>query len=134
MSKKKILLIIAGLFLFGTVGRFAKEHKPKSKTKTKEDSAKPSKPMCPKENDVVAWEIAKAFVEDHLKSPSTADFPWSMQVPDVKVAYNGDGEYRVWGYVDSQNDFSAMTRKHFICELKDNGDEIWSLKDLVFDA
>ena len=134
VSKRKVLLIITGLFLFGAIGRFAREDKPKSKIKAKEASAKSTKPTSNKENNVVAWEIAKAFVEDRLKSPSTAEFPWSMQGPDVNVTYDGNGAYRVLGYVDSHNDFSAITRTHFICELKNNGDEIWSLKNLIFNA
>ena len=133
MLKRKILLIIVGSFLFGAIGRLAKEVKRKGKKITGGKSAKLSISISPTKNIVDVWEIAKAFVEDRLKSPLTAEFPWSMQDPDVEVAYNGNGEYRVSGYVDSHNDFSLMTRTHFLCELINNGGEIWSLKNLVFE-
>ena len=96
VSKRKVLLIITGLFLFGAIGRFAREDKPKSKIKAKEASAKSTKPTSNKENNVVAWEIAKAFVEDRLKSPSTAEFPWSMQGPDVNVHMTEMGHIEYW--------------------------------------
>ncbi len=111
MSNEKISRIISG-----SITRFAKEDNPDGKTKTKEEPAKPSKQVSPKKNDVDPFEIEKAFLDDRQKSPSKSEFPWSMQGPDVKVAYIGNGEFRVLGYADSGIDFNEMTRIHFICE------------------
>jgi len=111
VSKEKISRIISG-----SITRFVKENNPESETKNKEEASKPSKPVNPKENEGEACDIEKAFLDDRLKSPSTAGFPWREEGPDIKVAYIGNGEFRVLGYADSGIDFNEMTKIHFICE------------------
>ncbi|MFA9195665.1 hypothetical protein AAGV33_14730 [Flavobacterium sp. FBOR7N2.3] len=51
-------------------------------------------------------------VEENLKSPSTADFPWVIE--PIKV---NDSTYTVASYVDSQNGFGAMIRANFVVEV-----------------
>lgn len=73
-----------------------------------------------------AWVMAQLFLEDHLKSPSTASYGW--QTSDDCVTNLGDGVYQVKGWVDSQNSFGATVRTEFVVKVKDKGDgNTWSL-------
>ena len=75
---------------------------------------------------VEAWTMAQLFLEDHLKSPSTASYGW--QTSDDCVTNLGDGVYQVKGWVDSQNGFGATVRMKFVVKVKDAGDgNTWSL-------
>ena len=79
-----------------------------------------------------AWYMAKRFVKDYLKSPSTADFGgggFSSDYQDPKkcVQIKSDGTYVVSGWVDSQNGFGATVRTRFRVNLRDKGDGNWSL-------
>lgn len=56
---------------------------------------------------------AKTAVKARLKNPSTAEFETS---PDIYILK--DNQYRVEGYVDSQNDFGAMVRNNFSVVIK----------------
>lgn len=82
------------------------------------------------EIDIIqACVMAQFFVEDRLKSPSTADFP---PCRDWVIAYVGNQTYVGSGYVDSQNSFGATVRAPFTFELQDKQDETWILKDITF--
>ncbi len=84
-----------------------------------------------------AWVMAQQFVEDKLKSPSTASyggvFSGDYQDPDSVVTVLGGGKYRVRAWVDSQNSFGAQIRTHFTCELEDQGGGSWRCTSLNFD-
>ncbi|MCW8811019.1 MAG: hypothetical protein OQJ93_01955 [Ignavibacteriaceae bacterium] len=80
-----------------------------------------------------AFYISKQFVEDKLKAPSTAEFPYynDRNVSVIKV--NGTtNQYIVKGYVDSQNSFGAMIRTRYICTVRHKYDSTWELVDLQF--
>lgn len=85
----------------------------------------------------IAWVMAQQFVEDKLKSPSTASFggvfSGDYQDPDSVVSDLGGGKYRVRAWVDSQNSFGATIRTRFVCELEDRGGGSWRCTSLVFD-
>ena len=51
----------------------------------------------------------ETYVKQHLKSPSTADFPWYS---DEFLSRDGN-RYTYVSYVDSQNGFGATTRTYF---------------------
>jgi hypothetical protein len=82
-----------------------------------------------------AWVMAQQFVEDKLKSPSTADFGSAFgdyQDPDEVVTDLGGGKFRVRGWVDAQNAFGATIRNHFMCELEYVGNDRWRCTSLQF--
>lgn len=80
-------------------------------------------------DDFAAYVMAKAFVTDKLKAPSTADFARST---DSKINSLGCGKWRVTSYVDAQNAFGAMLRSHYVAELQFDGAKNWQLVSLQF--
>jgi len=74
--------------------------------------------------------MSQTFMKRKLKAPATADFP-SYSDSDVSVVHRGGGVFMVKSYVDAQNSFGANIRTHYICELKDNGGDSWSLISML---
>jgi hypothetical protein len=66
------------------------------------------------EQESFAELFAEDIVKDNLKAPSTA------KVEVLSIDDLGDNKYKVSGYVDSENSFSARIRSNFIVELKVN--------------
>lgn len=60
------------------------------------------------------WICAQDLVKANLKAPRTAKFPSQY---DIMITYLGSNNYRILGYVDSQNSFGAMLRTGFIATL-----------------
>lgn len=73
---------------------------------------------------IAAYVMAQRCVEERLRSPSTAKFPWGAE---QYTMYLGDGKYQIDAYVDSQNGFGAMIRNKFTCTIvsQDSG-KTWS--------
>lgn len=63
---------------------------------------------------VDVWICAKDLVQSNLKAPKTAKFPSQY---DIMITSLGGSDYRILGYVDSQNGFGAMIRSNFIATL-----------------
>lgn len=61
-----------------------------------------------------AWVCAKKYVEDNLKSPSTAEF---CKYTDATVMRVGEDEYIIHGYVDAENSFGATVRQTWTVSL-----------------
>ena len=61
-----------------------------------------------------AWVCAIKYVEDNLKSPSTAKF---CKYTDATVMRVGEDEYVIHGYVDAQNSFGATVRQDWTVSL-----------------
>jgi ankyrin repeat protein len=82
----------------------------------------------------MAWVMAKSFVKEGLRSPSTASFgrvfSGDYQTAEDCVKYLGDGQYRATGWVDAENAFGAKVRTDFICDLAYVGDDKWRCTDL----
>ncbi len=79
--------------------------------------------------------MAQQFVEQNLKAPRSAKFPWSF---DRYQIYELEGEgwencYEVTGYVDAQNSYGAMIRSNFTVHLKDLGDDQWRLLNITIE-
>lgn len=69
-----------------------------------------------KEKDAKNLEIiskAQVCVQKNLKSPSTAEFDYF----DSNVWQLNDSTYMVKGSVDAQNEFGAMLRAYYECEI-----------------
>jgi len=64
-----------------------------------------------------AFLVAKEFVSQKLKAPSTAKFPNSNHAEIINTGYN---RWRVTSYVDAQNTFGAMIRNNFTVLLSYN--------------
>ena len=76
-----------------------------------------------------AWAYMQLFVEKHLKSPKSADFPFGGY---RHVTPLGSGRYKVQSYVDAKNAFGVEIRTNFEGVIKriDGG---WKLEYLHFD-
>ena len=75
------------------------------------DSSSDSK----EDKDITIWTCAQNVVKNHLKAPSTAKFPWSLD--EVSIIDLGNDQYNVSSYVDSQNGFGATVRSYFTVTL-----------------
>ena len=71
------------------------------------------------DNPAMAITMAKSFVRDHLKSPSSASFPWSFD--EYQASSSLGGKWTVSGYVDAVNGFNANIRTPWSLEMKDEG-------------
>lgn len=68
--------------------------------------------------------MCEGFVEDRLKSPSSADF----SRPTITSA--GVDTWTVTGTVDSANSFGAMKRITYTCKVRGDDNGKWTLLDL----
>ena len=76
--------------------------------------------------------MARTFVKRSLKSPTTAQFPDDSDAPVTSVRLDGEKwQWRVTGYVDSQNGFGAMVRSKYYVTLhaKDQRGDSWLCDD-----
>ena len=80
-------------------------------------------------SEVEAWVAAKIEVENNLKSPKTASFPWSYEEYVTKI---NDNIFKVRAYVDSENSFGANIRTNFSCTVEFTGEDTYIVKDLQF--
>ena len=82
-------------------------------------------------NPIDALSVAQLAVEEKLKSPSDADFPW----PDIEnqVSTTGECEYTVRSYVDAPNSFGGTVRTHFVVRLRyDKQLDDWRIQSVQF--
>lgn len=81
----------------------------------------------PRGSQTEAIIYAQGFVENCLRAPATAQFPWeTMAILDGDV-------WRVSGSVDSQNGFGALIRSDWQCELRKSSDG-WRCRSLVIEG
>jgi len=74
-----------------------------------------------------AFVYSKYFVEERLRSPSTADFPFS----EYTSSYLGDCTHSVSSYVDAQNGFGAVVRQYYTAKMQyDRNKDEWYLLSL----
>lgn len=85
----------------------------------------------PSNNKFLAYSYAEKFVKKKLKSPSTAEFPGTLE-KDEHITDLGNGEYRIESWVDSQNSYGAQIRTSFSCTIKFEGDKV-HCEDLKFE-
>lgn len=89
------------------------------------------------DESIMAAIQCKDFVQDKLKSPSTAEFQ-SASSAKIMRPYPDQQKYTVLSYVDAQNSFGAKIRTRFICEVErgsknSNGYYSWRLIDLMLE-
>lgn len=74
--------------------------------------------------------MCQQFLEDRLRAPSTADYPWGYSEYTTDL---GGGKYRVRSYVDAQNGFGAQIRTNYDCTVQHAGGDRWTLESLTTD-
>lgn len=80
-----------------------------------------------------AWISGQDFAKAHLKSPSSAKFGKLFEQSAVhNVEDLGDGRYRVEAFVDAQNEFGAMVRVNFVCDLAYTGNGYYRCESFRF--
>jgi hypothetical protein len=72
---------------------------------------------------ILAYNYAKDFIKDRLKSPSTAEFPGTFEKKN-HVTDLGNGVYQINSWVDSQNGFGAMIRSRWSCRISFIGGKV----------
>jgi hypothetical protein len=88
--------------------------------------------LCKKDSiRSTAYVMARDFVTDRLKAPSTAEFPYGS---GYSVSFVGECSFVVTGYVDSQNGFGAMIRTPWVVKLTRDlqQTDYWKLDDIAF--
>lgn len=90
-----------------------------------------------KDRSTMAAIICSNYVENSLKSPKSADFPFDKAAGGSK--YLGEQKYLVRSYVDAQNAFGAQIRTWYICNIQyqsgqDADQRNWNLLSLKFEA
>lgn len=75
-----------------------------------------------------AWAMAKQFVTERLKSPSSANFPYYDQDFVAKI---DEHQFQVNAWVESQNSFGAQLRSPFRCTLTSKGGHKWICEELT---
>jgi hypothetical protein len=83
------------------------------------------------DNTTMAYVMMQNFVKDRLKSPGSAKFEWITE-PACTIEKDGF-EYRISSWVDSQNDFSALTRTRFSGVVRQVDKDNWELLALEFE-
>jgi len=82
---------------------------------------------------IQAYRLAKEYVTEQLKCPSTAKFLWFAE--DLTPFNNQI--YVMRSYVDSENGFGAMIRTHFVIKIqfiRSDDDSQWNWKVLLFET
>lgn len=124
-------MMIASLFYSFWVYVFvhmAAEFNVEQQTIAKSAPPKQVEPAKPKTADPIeVYVMSQEFVEQRLKSPSTAKFPTHSK---EMVGYLGDNRYQVISYVDSQNSYGAVLRARYVCILIDAGNNKWILENI----
>jgi len=78
-------------------------------------------------NKISAQLVAEKFIKGSLKSPSTADFPFSPR----HAIYKGDCLHLIDSYVDSQNGFGATIRSQTSVSVRFNKERNqWALENI----
>jgi len=95
-------------------------------------SGRSGRSSAPKQahSELDAWGMCREFVEESLKAPRTAKFPWGYS---KFTTHLGGGKYRVRAYVDAQNSFGALVRSDFDCTVQYAGEDRWRLENLAID-
>lgn len=72
---------------------------------------------------IEAITMSQLYVKDHIKAPSTAEFPhecWNAHLQSDTIWF-------VKACVDAQNSYGAMLRNQYKCQLKKVDEDSWQL-------
>lgn len=131
---KYVLIGFVGLLIIGFIIEQLKSPEQKAKEQAerdKRDSIKMVEESLANANSdkISATFFAENYIKTKLKSPASADF---CSMGDYKIGNPSVGEWRIIGWVDSQNSFGAVIRTRFAITMKfnggdDNNGENWSI-------
>lgn len=76
---------------------------------------------------IEAYSVSQEFVQERLKTPSTAKFP---VFKDDMVVHLNNNRFKVSSYVDAQNSFGAVVRTLYTCWIKNVGGNEWELENI----
>lgn len=116
-----LAVIAIGIFIFSCSSNPEDNY-----TQDQKDSVKLAEFI--EEQRIPAYVMSQQFLNEKLKSPSTAEYPTDVD-KDI-VTYMGDSVFHINSYVDSQNGFGAMIRSKYNATLKFNGGDKWELVKL----
>ena len=85
-------------------------------------------PWDQEDHSLDAWVYTKIYVENALKSPRTAKFPWDYS---EFVTRNGT-TYMINSYVDAENSFGAMIRTYYKATVKEVSEDNWTMISFEF--
>jgi len=114
-----IVLICAAICIFAWISM------PSSGTEKNTDRIEKSA------SKIDAWVAAQYFVEDRLKAPSSAKFPFGGA--QKHVSDMGGGLFIIRSYVDSKNAFGVEIRTKFFCKIQKNKKGSFDLIQLTFE-
>lgn len=80
--------------------------------------------------NIKAWVFTQYLVEEYLKSPKTAKFPFGGAQNHVEETV--PGIFIIRSYVDSQNSFGATIRTKFFCKLQQKANGKFEVIQLTF--
>ena len=149
MNKKKMIVIgmIIVIFLCLVIGLLLPNSKGETPVYSLESTStiviktvEPTSVAIPTEdlnvdNPTLATIMCEEFVLDQLTSPFSAEFSGFLDEWPKVMPYGGDTTGRDWhvvDYVDSQNEFGAMIRNFYTCQISYVGNDQWKLLDLWF--
>ncbi len=132
IGKKELLSKLFGVLLIVLAGvHFYFEDPPEPQKITIQTMPRatptPTPPPTLDEQARLAFAMAQIMLEDHLKAPSTAEFP--LYTPGQTKKLSDDDIWEIKSYVDAQNSFGAMLRTRFVMVIQDRGD-VWHLLSL----
>lgn len=88
----------------------------------------PSVESIVKGRKIEAQMFCKELVEEQLRSPRSARFPWQIDVSSLSDTY-----FVIESYVDAQNGFGAEIRTHYYCAVSyDPATKRWAIKIFKF--
>ena len=123
------LIPVALVIVIAMVARFGERTSGGSRTDNTPVAPVTSPPRLDVGSRMEAVTMMQEFVEERLRAPSTADFPWGM---GNDVVNRGDGTFSVSSYVDAENALGGTLRQHFDITLRYLGDSQWRLVSLEF--
>lgn len=80
---------------------------------------------------ILAYNYAKDFIKDRLKSPSTAEFPGTFEKKN-HVRDLGNGQYQISSWVDSQNGFGAKIRSRWSCKITFKNEQVHAENIVIY--
>ncbi len=97
------------------------------------DPAEEKQRMCGAEGETHAEVMAESYVRQHLKAPSTAEFPGIFE--RAKVSYDGKCNFVVESWFDAQNSFGTKLRTNYKLSLTYVGGEqgSWLVTNASYD-
>ncbi|MBL4981707.1 hypothetical protein [Pseudomonas fluorescens] len=89
-----------------------------------------------RDRSTMAAIICTNYVEQSLKSPKSADFPFGQAEGGIQRM--GDQRYKIRSYVDAKNAFGAEIRTWYLCDIQYRSGEDaemrnWTIKQLKFE-